>query len=141
MHNARCRLSLLAALWAWACRAHSIRCGACRAPSLDSPLAVVRQTPVGEWSHRAPQLIVRLGLRRDAAASGPAGPGKYITKLPDLRAALDEVSLFIYRADRSRMRKPEAPSAECIEAFCAVQQKKVRRIARDRAVVRGGAGG
>ena len=58
--------------------------------------------------------------------------------LPDLRAALDEVSLFIYKADRSRMRKPEAPSAECIEAFCAVQQKKVRRIARDRAGVRGG---
>ena len=61
--------------------------------------------------------------------------------LPDLRAALDEVSLFIYKADRSRMRKPEAPSAECIEAFCAVQQKKVRRIARDIAGVRGGAGG
>ena len=60
--------------------------------------------------------------------------------LPDLRAALDEVSLFIYKADRSRMRKPEAPSAECIEAFCAVQQKKVRRIARDRAGVRGWAG-
>lgn len=61
--------------------------------------------------------------------------------LPDLRAALDEVSLFIYKADRSRMRKPEAPSAECIEAFCAVQQKKVRRIARDMAGVGGGAGG
>ena len=61
--------------------------------------------------------------------------------LPDLRAALDEVSLFIYKADRSRMRKPEAPSAECIEAFCAVQQKKVRRIAWDRAGVRGGADG
>ena len=61
--------------------------------------------------------------------------------LPDLLAALDEVALFIYKADRSRMRKPEAPSAECIEAFCAVQQKKVRRIARDRAGVRGGAGG
>ena len=61
--------------------------------------------------------------------------------LPDLLAALDEVALFIYKADRSRMRKPEAPSAECIEAFCAVQQKKVRRIAWDRAVVRGWAGG
>ena len=61
--------------------------------------------------------------------------------LPDLLAALDEVALFIYKADRSRMRKPEAPSAECIEAFCAVQQKKVRRIARDMAGVGGGAGG
>lgn len=57
--------------------------------------------------------------------------------LPDLLAALDEVALFISKADRSRMRKPEAPSAECIEAFCAVQQKKVGSIARDRAVVSG----
>lgn len=61
--------------------------------------------------------------------------------LPDLLAALDEVALFISKADRSRMRKPEAPSTECIEAFCAIQQKKVRRIARDRAVVRGGRAG
>jgi len=50
--------------------------------------------------------------------------------LPDLLNALDEVALFVSKADRSRMRKPEAPTIECIEAYCAVQQKKVRVIVR-----------
>ena len=45
--------------------------------------------------------------------------------LPDLLKALDDVALFVSKADRSRMRKPEAPTALCIEAYCAVQQKKV----------------
>ena len=45
--------------------------------------------------------------------------------LPDILKALDDVSRFIARADASRQRKPEAPSAECIEAYCAKQQKKI----------------
>merc|ERR1719291_1143148 len=45
--------------------------------------------------------------------------------LPDIRKALDEVSLFVARADASRMRKPAAPTADCIEAYCAAQQRKL----------------
>ena len=45
--------------------------------------------------------------------------------LPDILKALDEVSVFISKADASRQRKPEAPSADCIEAYCANQQRKV----------------
>ena len=45
--------------------------------------------------------------------------------LPDLCKALDEVALFVSKADRSRMRKPEAPTSESIEAYCAVQQMKI----------------
>ena len=45
--------------------------------------------------------------------------------LPDLRKALDDVAVFISEADASRMRKPEAPTAASIEAYCAVLQKKV----------------
>lgn len=45
--------------------------------------------------------------------------------LPDILNALNDVSVFIAKADASRMRKPEAPSAECIEQYCARQQKKI----------------
>jgi len=37
-------------------------------------------------------------------------------QLPDIRQALDEVSLFISKA--SHQRKPLAPSAACIERYC-----------------------
>lgn len=57
--------------------------------------------------------------------------------LPDLLNALDEVALFVSKADRSRMRKPEAPTIECIEAYCAVQQKKVRALVRVMVMARG----
>ena len=57
--------------------------------------------------------------------------------LPDLLNALDEVALFVSKADRSRMRKPEAPTIECIEAYCAVQQKKVSVLVRVMVMARG----
>ena len=57
--------------------------------------------------------------------------------LPDLLNALDEVALFVSKADRSRMRKPEAPTTECIEAYCAVQQKKVSVLVRVMVMARG----
>ena len=45
--------------------------------------------------------------------------------LPELFQALDDVALFVAKAYASRMRKPSAPTAESIEAYCAVQQQKV----------------
>ena len=45
--------------------------------------------------------------------------------VPDLLQALNDVSLFIARVDASRMRKPTAPTADNIEAYCSVQQRKI----------------
>ena len=56
--------------------------------------------------------------------------------LPDLLKALDEVSLFIARADASRQRKPTAPSVECIEAYCAKQQRKIDLLMEEAKIMR-----
>ena len=45
--------------------------------------------------------------------------------LPDIRKALDDVYLFIVKADQSRQRKPGAPTAADIEAYCKDQQRKI----------------
>eukprot|EP00966_Prymnesium_polylepis_P251960 5825130-Prymnesium_polylepis.1 len=42
--------------------------------------------------------------------------------------ALDEVSLFVAKADASRQRKPVAPTVAHIEAYCAAEQRKIELL-------------
>ena len=56
--------------------------------------------------------------------------------LPDLRKALSEVSLFIAKADASRQRKPLSPSADCIEQYCAYQQRKLDLLMAEAKILR-----
>merc|ERR1719401_2028477 len=60
--------------------------------------------------------------------------------LPDLLNALDDVSTFVASADSSRMRRPVAPTAEAIENYCAVQQKKVDLLLAEAQLMRDSGG-
>ena len=56
--------------------------------------------------------------------------------LPDLLKALDDVSSFIAKADASRQRKAEAPSAECIETYVAMLESKIELLSAEAKVLR-----
>ena len=87
--------------------------------SPEMPWRTVR-TPPQLLSQRTGSRSAEVLLREPNSASAARE-----RLLPDILNAMDEVSLFIARADASRQRKPAAPSADCIEAYCAKQQRKL----------------
>uniref|UniRef100_A0A7S2N4V9 Uncharacterized protein n=1 Tax=Haptolina brevifila TaxID=156173 RepID=A0A7S2N4V9_9EUKA len=56
--------------------------------------------------------------------------------LPDILKAMDEVAVFISKADASRQRKPEVPDADHIEAYVAMLQTKIDLLSAEAKVLR-----
>ena len=56
--------------------------------------------------------------------------------LPDIFKALDEVALFIAKADASRQRRAAAPSADDIDAYVAHVQRKIDLLKAEADVLR-----